>query len=412
MSNALKTILSNQQVVPYKQKAVAILEEKGLPSKRDEVWRNSVPLSFDNLLQAASKKYYESIKPTLLSNLNTIKIIFIDGYYAPNLSDKLPDNMKFISLAEALENNDPILERFDNIGAPYQQGYKALNSVMCKDGAILSIEKNVEIKTPIHFIFKNISPDTTAYGRILLNIGQGANASFIVENDTASGQFENHVIECFVEENANVKFLKTNSSLTHSHNLHSFSAQLLANSTLNLAYYNLSNRFSRHETNIYLNGKGSEVKVGGAIYLKDNAKKDHTACVIHNSPYCNSSQNFQSLCDDQSYSVVQSKTIVAKDAQKTNAEQNLRSYLLTDNSQSFAKPELEIYADDVKCAHGSTIGRLDAMALYYMRSRGIPLSQARVLLTRSYMAEALEIIDLPDVTDILLEHFSRNMVAN
>lgn len=405
---------SGRALVPYQEKAVALLKEVGLPSRRDETWRPSQKMALlsEEELPLAEKFYLDSVQKSFLSDFDSYKIIFINGYYAENLSDPLPEGVSFSSLAQAVQDRDASLGLIDGISAPYDQGYKHLNSVMCRDGAILNVAKDTIIDKPIHLVFKNISEKTVAYGRVLIQVESNAKVQFMAEHITTASQHENHVAECYIGAGAQVSYIKIAADMKDAAHIGSFSADIARDATFNLGFYGFGSNFCRTETNIYLSGQGANANFGAANYISQTDMNEHISTFIHNVPHCNSSQLFQSLCDDRGRSVVQSKTIVARDAQKTDGHQMLRALLLSDKANAFAKPELEIYADDVKCAHGSAVGQLDADAIFYLRARSIPLSEAKALLTRAFMSEALSVIDNEELSERLIAHFSDTLLED
>ena len=400
--------ISTRALVPFQEKAVAILKKVGLPSRTDEVWRASQKMAVlsQNELPSAEQIYLKTIAPSFLSDVDAFKIIFVNGFYNPDLSDDLPEGLDFVSLSDAVVQGDSALEMIDSIQAPYAQGYKHLNSVMCRDGAVLNVGRDARIEKPIHLVFKNISEKTIAYTRTLISVAQGAEVTFVSEHQTEALQQENHVTELFVGGNAQVTFLKVAADIEKSAHIASFAADVARDATLNVGTYCLGSDFYRTETNIHMSGQGGNVNCGTASILAQDNIAEHVSTVLHNVPHCNSSQLFQSLCDDAGRSMVQSKTVVARDAQKTDGQQMLRGLLMSEQANAFAKPELEIYADDVKCAHGSTIGQLDENALYYMRARGIPLGEAKALLTEAFVGEALDVLNNDALSSRLMAHFS------
>ena len=397
-------------LVLYQKKAVALLKKIGLPTRYHEQWRASKMTVFqDNNFPIAEKFYLDAVEPTLFDKSHVTKIVFVNGYFAENLSDSLPEGVSFISLAEAVSNQDVSLGLIGTIKAPYDQGYVHLNAVMCRDGAILKVAHHAHIEKPIHLVFKNITPKTISYSRTLIILEAGAKADIISEHLVTEGQHENHVMEAYVGDNATLSYLKTATGFDVSVHIGAVSAELGRDATMNVGYYMTGGDVCRTETNIYLQSEGANVNLGAASYVKGDLSNDHVSTVIHSAPYCTSSQVFQSLCDERGRCVTQSKTIVARDAQKTDGKQMLRAMLMSEEANVFAKPELEIYADDVKCTHGSTVGRLNEEAIYYMRSRGIAETEAKALLTEAFMLEALSVIGNDMMIQPLLDDFQRRI---
>jgi Fe-S cluster assembly protein SufD len=300
-------------------------------------------------------------------------------------------------------SSDSCLSLIGSIQSPIEQATVAMNALNVRDGAILKINRNTKIDKPIQLIFKNPISGFTAYGRVLIVAETASEAEFIVTHDTVTGAFENHVTEIFVHDNAKISYLKT-VECTDVH-LGAVTAQLARSSNLNLGYYTKGAGLLRNETTILLNGEGANVNIGAACFVNQNKINDHNCVVVHNVPHCTSSQVYKNLADNKARAVTRSKTIVAQNAQKTDAKQLLQALLLSEGASSYAKPELEIYADDVKCSHGSTVGRLDENALFYLQSRGIPYNEAKGLMTKAFLSEALcDIID-SDLLAIILNDY-------
>lgn len=395
-------------VLNYRQNALVVLKKIGLPTKRTEIWRGSNVAVFQkDMLPIAERLVNVVIEASLFDAIDSTKIVFVNGYYHAGLSDAIPKGMSFISLAEAIALKDSSLSMIGSIKTPQEQATVALNAINVRDGAILKIGRDVKLDKPIQLIFKNPITGFTAYGRVLIVADSFSKADFIVSHDTTVGAFENHVTEIFVGDNADISYVKSVNAV----DVHfgAVSAQLGRNANLNLGYYTKGADLLRNETTINLNGTGANVNIGAACYVSDKKLNDHNCVVVHNVPQCTSSQVYKNLVTDTARTVTRSKTIVAQDAQKTDARQMLQALLLSEGASSYAKPELEIYADDVKCTHGSTVGRLDENALFYLESRGIPHDEARRLMTRAFLSEALHDMIDDDLLNIILTDFDKSI---
>lgn len=390
----------------YQKNALTVLKQVGLPTKRTEVWRGSdVSIFKKDMLPIAERLIDVVLQPSIFSEIASTKLVFVNGYFHPALSDPLPEGLNFIPLEEAVKNKDSALSLIGTIESPHEQATVALNAINVRDGAILKIAQNVKLDKPIQLIFKNPVTGFTAYSRVLIVAEKFSQADFIVSHDTEAGAFENHVTEMFLDEAANLSYFKTvNAVDVH---LGAVSAQLNDHANLDVGYYFKGADLLRNETIVNLNGQGANVNLGAANYVYDQRLNDHTTVVSHNVPHCTSSQVYKNLVDDKARAVTRAKTIVAQDAQKTDGKQMLQALLLSEGASSYAKPELEIYADDVKCAHGSTVGQLDKEALFYLRSRGISYSQARALLTRAFISDAFEDITNQEILNAILQDFDQ-----
>ncbi len=399
---------ADNPVSHYRDNALVILKKIGLPTKRTELWRGSdVSIFQKDMLPIAERLVNVAIQPNLFDSITSTKIVFVNGYYHPALSDTIPDGITFLSLAEAIDSKDSCLSMIGSIKTPQEQATVALNSINVRDGAILKIGHGVKLDKPIQLIFKNPVTGFTAYGRVLIVADTLSKADFIVTHDTVVGAFENHVTEIFVGDNAQISYMKSvNAVDVH---LGAVSAQLGRNANINLCYYTKGADLLRNETTINLNGEGSNANIGAACYVDNKKINDHNCVIVHNVPHCTSSQVYKNVVNHKARVVTRSKTIVCQNAQKTDARQMLQALLLSEGASSYAKPELEIYADDVKCTHGSTVGRLDENALFYMRSRGISYDEARKILTRSFLSEALHDILDDNVLNLIMTDFDACM---
>jgi Fe-S cluster assembly protein SufD len=390
----------------YRQNGLITLKKIGLPTKRTEIWRGSnVSIFQKDMLPIAERLFNVVLEENLFDSIDSTKIVFVNGYYHANLSDKIPDSLSFLSLAEAITLKDSSLSMIGSIQSPQEQATIALNAINVRDGAILKIGHGVKLDKPIHLIFKNPISGVTAYGRVLIVADTASESDFIVSHDTVIGAFENHVTEVFVGDNAHISYTKSVNAV----DVHfgAVLAQLSRNANLNIAYYTKGADLLRNETVVNLNGEGANVNIGAGCYASEKKINDHNCIVVHKVPHCTSSQVFKNLVNDTARVVTRSKTLVQHNAQKTDAKQMLQALLLSEGASNYAKPELEIYADDVKCTHGSTVGRLDENALFYLKSRGIPHDEARKLMTRAFLSEALSDMLDNDILNIILADFDK-----
>jgi Fe-S cluster assembly protein SufD len=395
----------------YRNNALVTLEKIGLPTKRTEIWRGSdISIFKKDMLPIAERLVNVILQPSIFDSINSTKIVFVNGYYHPTLSDTMPDGLSFTSLSEAIECQDSALSMIGSIHSPIEQATVALNAINVRDGAILKISHGVKLHKPVQLIFKNPVTGFTAYGRVLIVADDYSQADFIVSHDTEAGVFENHVAEIFVGKNAHISYLKSVNCI----DVHfgAVSAQLSRHANLNLGYYTKGADTLRNDTIINLNGEGANVNIGVASFVYQNRLNDHTSVVTHNVPHCTSSQVYKNLVANKGRAVTRAKTLVTQNAQKTDGKQMLQTLLLDDTASSYAKPELEIYADDVKCSHGSTVGQLDKNALFYLRSRGMPYDIARSLLTRAFLTEALSGIIEQDLLTLILDDFDACIIKS
>jgi Fe-S cluster assembly protein SufD len=405
------TMLENNVSTNYRENALMVLKKIGLPTKRTEIWRGSdISIFKKDMLPIAERLVNVVLQPSIFDTIDSTKIVFVNGHYHPALSDNMPDGLNFISLSEAIAHQDSALSMIGRIVSPIEQATVALNAVNVRDGAIIKISYGVKLNKPVQLIFKNPITGFTAYGRVLIVAQDYSQADFIVSHDTTAGTFENHVTEIFVGKNAHISYVKSVNCVDA--HFGSVSVQLSQNAHLNLGYYTKGAELLRNDTIVNLDGEGANVNIGAAAFVQKTRLNDHTCVVTHNVPYCTSSQVYKNIVADKGRAVTRAKTLVTQNAQKTDGKQMLQALLLNETASSYAKPELEIYADDVKCAHGSTVGQLDKESLFYLNSRGIPYEMARSLLTRAFLTEALSDIIEQDLLNLILNDFDISMTNN
>ena len=401
-----KAQTGDRALAPFQEKALNALKKQGFPTKQAEVWRKSDP---ESLLSAFRKALPA---PEILNSLRLAPpsrpeqenlpaqtdplpaegrvLNFIDGYFEASLSDALPENVTFESVYQGLASNHPLLELAGSVATPFEQSFTHLNAAFLQDGALLSVKRNTKTEEPIIIRHTGAKAENGNFTRNIIRIEPGAEATIIEIFNDANGQASNAVTEIFVGENARVKRLHLTLDSTQSARYDAFTAKLERNARLETVAFTLGGYLSRREVFIDLAGDRAEAKYGLSAHVKQKRGSDLLAVVTHNAENCVSEQNVRNLADAGGSVLTKSKTIVPKTGQKADGKQMLRTLLLSDDAHAFAKPELEIYADDVKCAHGSTVGKPDEAALYYMRSRGIPEAEARILLVKAFLFETLE----------------------
>ncbi|SDG47548.1 Fe-S cluster assembly protein SufD [Roseospirillum parvum] len=324
-------------------------------------------------------------------------VVMVNGRCSPHLSDldRLPDGVKLDSLRAVLESEPESLD--DLLGRQINtehHPFAALNTGLLADGVVLTIAPGTTLERPIHLIHVGETADhaLAVHPRVLVRLGQGSAATLLESRIGVGGApcLMNSVTEILLEAEA---------TLDHVSLLNlpeGFTSLALAGIDLGQkARYHgfimgLGAGMARHETRIRLSGEQAHAGLDAAAVLAGNQHLDITTLIEHAVPQCTSTQTVKSVLDDSARGVVQGKVVVAPDAQKTDARQQFRALLLSPKAEADTKPELEIYADDVACAHGAATGALDAEQLFYLTSRGIDPRTARGLLIEGFLAEALE----------------------
>ena len=364
-----------------REEALARFAEAGLPTPRQEAWKytNLVGLKRFDFARTEAPPALDAA-PALLPDARH-RLVFANGAFRPELS-RLEGSLATLSDA-----------REDEIGAVADREASplvALNEGLARDGYLLRLPAGFVVAEPIEVI--HVTTGGAAHLRNLVVAGTGAQAT-IVERHLSLGDSEgasNIVTEVDLGPEAQLRIWKVQEESAAAHHLAFTAARLAANARFESAVLTLGARLSRNETHVRLEGRGAACRLDGAYALRGRQHCDNTTVVTHSAPGCQSRQTFKGALDDRARGVFQGKVWVAKDAQKTDGRQLSQALLLSDHAEIDAKPELHIYADDVKCSHGATAGELDADALFYLRARGVPEAEARSLLVEAFLNDAVE----------------------
>jgi Fe-S cluster assembly protein SufD len=328
----------------------------------------------------------------------------VNGHYSVALSrlHDLPSGIRVSSIAALLEADPEALQQHLGTAIHFrQQGFTALNDAWFTDGAVIVVDANAVVSTPIHLLFFSTGAGAS-YPRTLVVAGANSQLS-VVESfaGTDSTYVTNAITEVISGEGAHVDHYKVNRESLQAHHVSSTHLQLARASVFATHNISLGGQLTRNDINATLDGEGIECTVNG-LYLADGDRlvDNHTA-IDHAKPHCHSYEIYKGVLDGRSRGVFNGKIFVREDAQKTDAKQTNQVLLLSDDATINTKPQLEIFADDVKCTHGATVGQLSAEALFYLRARGIGLEDARSLLIHAFAESVVENIRIDAVRHAL-----------
>jgi Fe-S cluster assembly protein SufD len=393
-----------------RQAAMASLSAMGFPDRKVEDWKytdvspilkKGFNLAGTNDVQAIA----DMVESAKIENLDCTQLVFIDGRFTASCSDikDLPANVSIGGLKETLINNTVDLSQYLD-SKDYKNGFVALNTSLIDDGAVIKIDKGVELSKPMVLLFVSTGKDQPAQNIRNLIIA-GANSRVdVIESYTGPGTseyFTNTVTEIFLDDGAGVNHYKIQEEGDQAYHVGNLFVKQQGNSTLNSCQVSMGGALARSDIDINLIGANAEAQLYGLYMGEGTQHIDHHTTVNHISPHTHSNETYRGVLGEKARGVFNGKIIVHKDAQKTEAHLSNANLLLSSKAEVDTKPELEIYADDVKCSHGSTIGRLDDTMLYYLRTRAISEDIARSLLTFAFAEDVIEKIKYPQIVSRL-----------
>jgi Fe-S cluster assembly protein SufD len=383
----------------------------GFPTTKNEDWHfTSVsPIAeqeFTLLSTATGDVSRAELAPFLLG-VHGHLMTFVNGRFDASLSDLsgLPKGVTLLDLATAWTTAPALAERVGKQTGYQNATFTALNTAFMTDGAVLEIAKDVEVAQPIHLLF--VTDATAAKGmmhpRNLIVAGRNAKATVIESYVSLSDAMylTNHVTEVAIAEGATLRHYKMQREGARAFHVGTVEVAQAKDSHYISFALTTGGRLSRSNIYTTLDGDGSGATLNGLVMLGAEQHADVQTQIIHAQPNCYSRELYKNVLDDSSHGVFNGKVYVHPVAQKTDGKQTNKTLLLSEAAHMDSKPQLEIFADDVKCTHGATIGQIDEMALFYLKSRGISNMFARQLLTYAFAAEVIETIDLDPVRESL-----------
>lgn len=402
-----------------KQKAPAWIEalretgaeqfrQTGLPTTAWEGWQHT------NLRALTNAKFHYAVEPVKFDAKKlppkllekSCRLVLVNGQYQSHLSD-MHAGVTVMSLMEAAEKKiDGLEEYLVSVGDLKDAPFKALNTAYVRDGFVLQVKKGADVTTPLEVLFYNTAAPGVApaiYPRMLYWLGENSGL-MVLERHMGEGVYLSNSYTGIVQEKASrLKIYKFEEESAEAFHFSCTALQQHKTACFEGFSYATGARIARQEHRNQLIDSGISSNVSGIYLIGGQQSHDFTILMDHFEPDGTSVQNFRGVIDDQARSVFQGKIHVRRAAQKTDGHQSSHALLLSAQAEASFKPELEIYADDVKCAHGASSGRLDETALFYLQSRGIPAEAAKALLIESFLNKAVEAVSVEAVRDIYQE---------
>lgn len=380
---------------PARADAMSRLAAMGLPDKRDEYWRYTDPTPLTTAVAPLAAVFDAGDETPLFDAIDRVKLVFVDGIFDAAASDDLTLSGIEIDLLSRVAALDIHWAR-DSYGVlecrgqlPVARPLAALNTAFATEGVLIRV--SAKVTKPVALIYLHKSDGSDVKLHHCIKVEQGAQLS-LLENGPAAARF-NSVLEVDVADGARFHHIRAQGRDHARHAATHIFARLGNGSAFKSFTLTANGALTRNEAVIDLDGDDAAAHVAGAAVGDGQFLHDDTVFITHTGQRCESRQVFKKVLKNGAVGVFQGKILVKQGAQKTDGYQISQSLMLDDDSQFLAKPELEIYADDVKCSHGSTSGAIDDTALFYLRSRGVPLKDAQSLLVLAFLAEAISEIE-------------------
>lgn len=405
-------------VSPLRVESVAEFEKTGVPTAKHEEWKY-INLSFlkkydFQIYQPKTADFSELVEKTSFEGLETNRIVFINGVFSALTSNIIDEKGVIISsLSEAISQDSRLAEKLSFNKEYKQNPFEAVNTALFRDGVYVEIQAGAALDTPIHIISINAADEFPLINqpRNLIVARENSRATMIFSSVKAGGEtaFENSMSEVFCESGAILDqyFIQNDPNLDYI--INTVKVFQSKDSRYTLAAATVNAPFVRNNFSTKLSEPGAESNVYGFYFAKSRETADNRTVIDHASPDCRSDELFKGVLADEAKANFSGKILVRQDAQRTDAFQTNKNVLLSNKATINTKPQLEIYADDVKCSHGATSGNLDRESLFYLRSRGIDAKTAEALLLNAFSAEVVGKIKIPKVQAAITAEIIENL---
>ncbi|MEO2067467.1 MAG: Fe-S cluster assembly protein SufD [Flavobacteriaceae bacterium] len=400
-----------------RSEAIKQFESIGFPDKKLENWKytslkNLLNTDYTVLPEINNVLEFKNIKKYLIDDIDSYKVIFVDGKYCSHLSETTHEGMDICILSAALTQSkyELIIENYFNKIA-LKDGITSLNTAFSNEGVFIHIPKNKFVEKPIQIIHFSTGNESSLMfqPRNMIVVDENSQVQIIERHQSLSKNkvFTNSVTEIYADNKSIIDYYKIQNDNLQASLIDNTYVNQQRNSSFSMHTFSFGNELVRNNLNISQNDEFIETTIKGITIIGDNQHVDHNTLIQHNKPNCNSHQDYKGIYDNKSTGVFNGQIVVNKQAQKTNAFQSNNNILLSDKATINAKPQLEIYADDVKCSHGCTVGQLDKNALFYLKSRGIPEKEATALLMYGFANNILKSVKIPEIKTRIT-----NIIAN
>ncbi|MDG1042294.1 MAG: Fe-S cluster assembly protein SufD [Flavobacteriaceae bacterium] len=414
--------LDNTFVHNMRAEAIKRFENKGFPVKKDEAWKYTslgkvLKHDFSVFPKIESTIEYKDVQPYFINDIDSYKIVFVDGKYASHLSETTHDGIDICLMSAALTKPKYrlVIENYFNKIAE-KDSITSLNTAFSIEGAYIHITKNKLVEKPIQIIHFSTGNEAALLlqPRNLIVVDENAHVQIIERHQslTDNPTLTNCVTEIFADKRGIVDYYKVQNDKENASLIDSTFIDQKRDSHVSVHTFSFGGKLTRNNLNFYQNGEYIDSTLNGVTIIGNKQHVDHNTLVHHIEPNCESHQDYKGIFSDSSIGVFNGKVLVNKEAQKTNAFQSNNNLLVNDKASINTKPQLEIFADDVKCSHGCTIGQLDENALFYLRARGIPEKEATALLMYAFANNVLESVKIPQLKNRINKLIAHKLGVN
>ncbi len=399
---------TNSELHELRSNAIKNFENKGFPTKKEEAWKyTSLNSILKNDFSVFPKKEntieFKDVKKFFLHEVDTYKVVFIDGIFSSFLSSTTHDGLDVCLMSSALTKPKykMIIDTYFNQIANKEDSLTSLNTAFSLEGAYVNIPKSKVVEKPIEIIYFSTGNEAAlmTQPRNLIIVGENAHVQIVERHQSLNSNpvLTNSVTEVYAQKRAIVDYYKVQNDVQTANLVDNTYIAQKQESRVSVHTFSFGGNITRNNLNFYHQGERIDSTLKGITIIGDKQHVDHYTLVQHATPNCESHQNYKTILNDSSTGVFNGKIFVEKEAQKTDAFQQNNNILIGDKATINAKPQLEIFADDVKCSHGCTIGQLDESAMFYMQQRGIPKKEAKALLMYAFTSEVTNSIKIPEL---------------
>ncbi|WP_456313851.1 Fe-S cluster assembly protein SufD [Pseudomonas shirazensis] len=403
--------------------ALKNFENKGFPTKKEEAWKyTSLNAILKNDFTVFPKQEnaieFNQVKKYFLHEIDTYKLVFIDGVFSSHLSSTTHDGIDVCLMSSALTKPKykMVIDTYFNQIASKDESLTSLNTAFASEGAFINIPKKKVADKPIEIMYFSTGNESAllVQPRNLIIVGENSHVQIIERHQSLNENpvLTNSVTEIFAQKRAIVDHYKIQNDNLEANLIDNTYVSQQQESHVYVHTFSFGGNLTRNNLNFYHFGERLTSTLNGITIIGEKQHVDHYTLVNHATPNCESFQDYKGIFADRSTGVFNGKVLVEKEAQKTNAFQKSNNILLSDKATINAKPQLEIFADDVKCSHGCTVGQLDETAMFYMQSRGIPKKEAKALLMYAFSNAVIESIKIPELKQRITKIIAMKLGVN